>query len=533
MNRRKNGGTTATARAGATQGSGSAVKKDKGKRTRRLRLTPAAIYAAGFLLTLWFCALTIGDILARAEQESFFTFDALPMKYVLDKPLGHFWWSARFLLLTYKSKWTGALCLSLVLTLTAWLFDRTLRMPRLIGFGFVAAIVQLSYFAWLGINLYHKSEPGIIFGLPVTVLAATAVAAGISTLFRRRSASGSKTAPSALLFFSIVALFVALIAATAHFDRNQILTARLQLMMQEERWEDMVEEAVSAKQPTRAVAAYGAIAMQQRGELATRVFDMTFDYPDPRLNKFDGNEEQAIFTADCNFHAGLVQAAYHHNMEQSVMNGPSVYRYKQMALSALLMGEQQLAERYFALLEKVPFEKAFVRKYRPMNGNPELASEDSGLAAVMALRPSETDTFEQNYRQPIFLGYNIGLTQGTDATLVTSAVACLYSKDLPRFAQRAEVMIQKGMPMPAVFTQALQILSLKDPRVNQYFSQYIPQYTATELARFVQEARPVMHDKSEMRRVMKKNWLGTYYYYYYCENNEQHQIRKAETDGVN
>ncbi|MCH5181117.1 MAG: hypothetical protein J1F06_00660 [Prevotellaceae bacterium] len=532
MTRKKHSGTIRTVKPSSAHGSGADAGKSLNNGKRKRTLTPATIYTVGFLLTYWFCALTMGDVFARAEQESFFTFDAMPMKYVLDQPLGHYWWGSRFLLLAYKSKWAGALCLSLLLTLTAWLFDRALRMPRLAGLGFLFVVAQLGWFAFLGTNVYHKNEPGIVFGLPVAVLFAVVFAACLSALARRGQSTPAGK-PFAPLCGGLAALFVALIAVTAHFDRNQILTARLQLMMQEGRWEEMADEAVAAKRPTRAVAAYGAIGMLQRGELAARIFDITFDYPDPRLFKSDGNEEQAIFTADCNFHAGLVQAAYHHDLEQTVMNGPSVYRYKRMALSAVLMGETKLAERYFNLLAKVPFEKVFVEKYRPMNGNPELASEDSELATVMSLRPAETGTFEQNYRQPAFLGYNIGLMQGTDATLLTSAVACLYSKDLPRFAQRAEIMTQKGMSMPAIFSQALQILAMKDPQAKQFFAPYISQFTAAELSRFVQEARPVMHDKAKMRRQLKKNWLGTYYYYYYCENNEQHQTRQTESDGVN
>lgn len=532
MNRKKTGGTPAGTRAGVSHDSGSAAKQARPSARRKLRLSAAHVYAAGFLLTLWFCALTLGDIFARAEQESFFTFDPVPMKYVLGQPLGHLRWGARLLLLSYKSTWAGALCLSLVLTLTAWLADRAIGRPRLTGLGFAAVVAQLAGFAWLGTNVYFKGEPGIVFGIPVAVLLAATLAA-LAAAIARRGRKRPAAAPSGPLSLGLGALFAALIAATAHFDRNQILTARLQLLMQQARWEEMADLAIAAPRPTRAVAAYGAIALQQRGELATRLFDLTFDYPDPRLRKVDGNEEQALFTADCNFYAGLVQPAYHHDLEQSVMNGPSVYRYKRMALSALLMGEQALAERYFRLLEKVPFEKSFVEKYRPLNGRPDLIARDSELAAVTALRPMETRSFEQNYRQPAFLGYNLGLTQGTDASLITSAVACLYSKDLPRFAQRAEVIAQKGLPMPAAFTQALQILALKNQGAAQFFGKYLSQFTAGELGRFIEEARPVMHDKKEMRRQLKKNWLGTYYYYYYCENNEPHQVRQAESHGVN
>ena len=41
------------------------------------------------------------------------------------------------------------------------------------------------------------------------------------------------------------------------------------------------------------------------------------------------------------------------------------------------------------------------------------------------------------------------------------------------------------------------------------------------------EAKPYVKDRYELRKNLKKNWLGSYMYYYYCENNEPDQVRPA------
>lgn len=79
----------------------------------------------------------------------------------------------------------------------------------------------------------------------------------------------------------------------------------------------------------------------------------------------------------------------------------------------------------------MPFEGDFVDKYTAMLHNRKLIDEDAELKHVLSLAPKE-DYFEQNYLSPLFLGYNTGINQGMDATLITSAAACV-SKGLEGF----------------------------------------------------------------------------------------------------
>jgi hypothetical protein len=135
------------------------------------------------------------------------------------------------------------------------------------------------------------------------------------------------------------------------------------------------------------------------------------------------------------------------------------------------------------------------------------------------------------------LGYNVGLTFGSDQTLITSIASTLYSKDLMRFVNMAVVLRQKtGGRLPAIVRQAILIYSMTHEEVKQAFPEICnDQVLVSNFQAFVNEARPYLKDKAELRKRLKENWLGTYYYYYYCENNEPYQVRKVENTagGVN
>jgi hypothetical protein len=166
----------------------------------------------------------------------------------------------------------------------------------------------------------------------------------------------------------------------------------------------------------------------------------------------------------------------------------------------------------------------------------QLIVKDPELVKVLLLAPREIN-YEQNYRRPVFLGYNVGLSYGSDQTLITSIASTLYSKDLMRFMNMATVLRQKtGGRLPMIVRQAIMVYSMTHEEVKNVFPEVCnDRVLLSTFQAFVAEAKPYLKDKAELRKRMKKNWLGTYYYYYYCENNEPYQVRKVENSvgGVN
>lgn len=495
-------------------------------------------YLLGFVLLAVFFGIYYGDVIVRAQQESYVCTDHTAMHYLLGQPLGELYWLGRFALLSCHTPLSGALTLSTVLTLAAWLLDRALCLPlsapgrRFLGLGFMPSVALAGWMMWRGTNLYYKSEPSLFVIIAIGILILSALLAGISALVRRRwkakpTAATGKAIPWGMLL--CIATFGACYYAAATVAENTVLTARLQNLCMKQEWQQMIEEARKAHRPSRAVAAYHAIALEETDQLLYGMFDLVYDYPKLKLDKHDGNEEFGIFLADCNYHAGLPNPGYRAAMDHIVMNGPRLYHLKRLAVCAIANGEWKLARRHLDFIAKMPLEKEFVEKYGAMADNPELVKEDAELMHVASLAPKES-FYEQNYREPVFLGYNVGLNSGSDATLMTSLAACLYSKDLKAALMRINFLKSKGIPLPPIVQQAVVIAGMKDPKVANQFPE-ISTYMQQQVKTFLYTAKPFSSDRIELRKKLKDEWLGTYMYYYYCENNDPEQVIKETGNG--
>lgn len=500
------------------------AKSSKPKATMKPRTARWLTYVIGFIALYVFVAWGYGDVFMRTEQNSYITTSSESMYYLLSQPLGRLYRLFRWPLLLFKWAWLGGLVLAAVYTLTARLTDYALQLPRKWeGIGFLVPIAELIWIMVRGTNLYYQTEPSKFIIVATGSLLVTALLALITkwiTLKRTPKAVPASVRP----YGGLIAwgLIIGTMIGGRIANENVILTARLKNLEMKQNWETMIDDVKQAHRPTRAVAAYYAIALEETDQVLQGTYDIPYDFPKMHLDSINGTDEYGIFTADCSFHAGFLNTAYRCALEHTVMNGPRVDCYKLLAKCALLMGEKELCKKYLALVAQMPFEGDFVEKYTAMLNNAKLIDEDAELHHVLSLGIKE-DGFEQNYRPPFFLGYNMGLNQGSDNLLITSAAACLYSKDLQAFLVRAQIMAQKGMTFTPAMQQAIAILSLKMPGLLQQFPQ-VGQFVMSEISAFINEARPYAKDRLKLRSEMKKNWLGTYVYYYYCENNDPDQL---------
>lgn len=487
-------------------------------------------YLLGFAALAIFFVVIYGDILSRAEQESFVCSSPDAMHYLLSAEWGGLFYASRWALLLFKWAAVGGLLLAAVHTLTARLADYALCLPRqLEGLGFVIPLAQAGWMIWRGTNLYYKNEPSLFIVIALAALIVCAVAAGVEWIFRHRKVS---PVPQDVRPYGMIVALV-LVAGTSwaarHFNENEIFTARMQNLALQGRWDDMIELGRSARQPTRAVAAYYAIALEEEDQLLDGMFDIPYEFPKARLDNKEGGDEYAIFLSDITYHAGLINPAYRAAMDRTVMDGPRLFYLKRLAVCALLNGEKELCRKYLTLVGSNPFEQDFVEKYEPMLKDDKLVLANEELKHVLGLKPDDNH-FEQNYMPPTFLGYNVGLSHGSALTLVTSAAACLYGKDLQAFLVRANVMAQKGMPFPNCMQQAIAILALKQPALLKKFPQ-VGKFVTNEITSFLLDAKPLVGDRLRVRHELRDQWLGTYVYYYYTENNDPDQVRKTESEG--
>lgn len=492
-------------------------------------------YALGFIGLYFFLAWTYGDVLWRAEQESYISTSTDTMHYLLSQSFGRLYWLFRWALLIFKWPVVGGMVLALIYTLTARLTDVAFCVSRKWeGLGFVVPVAQIGWMLYRGFNLYYKNEPSLFIVIAMAALIVMGLIALVTWLVGRKKKKAEEASSRDLWVrpYGMVVTLLLVIATSCtarYFNENVILTAQLQKMQWAQEWDDMVSLARSARQPSRSVVAYHAIALEETDQLLDGMYEIAYDFPKLKLDSIDGNEEYTLFTPDCNFHAGLLNASYRTCMDRVVMDGPRLFYFKRMAICALLNDEKALCRKYLALIDNMPFEGSFVEKYTAMLNNPKLIQDDPELAHVLSLKPQES-CFEQQFTNPIFLGYNVGLLKGSDATLMTSIAACLYGKDIQNALPRIQVLIQKGRPLPKCVQEALCIAALKNPGMLEQIPQ-VGKFVPSEISSFLMDAKPYINDRLKLRHELRKQWLGSYVYYYYTENNDPEQIRTTTNEG--
>ncbi|MDO4930470.1 MAG: DUF6057 family protein [Bacteroidales bacterium] len=509
-------------------------------------------YIVTFILFWIFCYCIYGDVFARSAEANFITTSDTQMKFLLDKSWGNVYWFSRWGLLVFDNLLLGSVLLSLVLTFIVVLADRLLGLPK--RWCGTSALISAAILGWMlsrGTNLYYKSEPSLIVLIPVLVLVVLAVLVLVKWVVLRkqpRKAQAPVGVFRGLFPGAVVAivLFAGLTFYALKWNENVILTARMQNRTLVADWQGIIDDATSAKRPSRAVAAYYAMALVQTNQLLERLFDLPFDFPDLELDKRDGNEEYGIFLTDASLYAGLVNVAYRCGMDHTVVNGPNLYYLKCMALCAILNEEHELARKYLHVIGSVPFEQDFVEKYTPMIEDRELVKNTPELSCILGLAPLE-QRFEQNYVSPAFLGYNAGLNTGSDPSLVTALTACIYSKDLVRCEPHLSIYAQRHPNnLPPVVQQALFLASRNSPTLAQSFPDIVRNQQTVHAA-FIMAATPIVEERArafegksdkereeirqeynaKIRAALRDDWIGSYYYYYYCENNDRNQVKPA------
>lgn len=487
------------------------------------------------------------DMMAVAEQRGFFSTSGIAMQFYSSQPLGWLYVAGRFLLLTCKLPLLGTLLIALMLTASAWLFDQAFALK---GWWHVLSLtlpfVYVFYLFYKGLNLVYLAELSWIMSIPLIALVVCAVMA----LIRRVATKHKIVAPwrqvrsctglqSVGLIGWVAVLFVVSVIVSETYAKNDRVTAAMLVSMYNEDWDKMIEQANDAPHPTRTVTGLRALALNQTGRLASELFNFRYQYPNAHLKRDAGQVDGGIdlIVIDCNFSAGLTRAAYHEAMEQSVLEGPSIYRLKRMAQCAIINKENNLARKYLGILKTVPFESKFVEKYEPMLEDYNLVAQTPWFSSALELEPVH-DSFEQNYREPLFLGYNIALVEAKSMRgLYNSLFAALYSKDMQAFGERIPTMFENKVMLPQVCQEAFVVENIKNLAAIKQFniSPYVLQTMKNFLGEcFTAEAKNLT-PKEKAKRFPQ--YMGTYEYYYYFQNIPDENYSLSDDDnkkgGVN
>lgn len=513
--------------------------KTKRKR-RKLPVVPPFILL--FVMVWIFCSLIYNNVFYIAEQYDYLAFDKTIMQNILDMNTGILILIGRFLLLSFHYSLFGGFVMAVILTLAAWLLDYGFHLKGFARlFVFVFPILYLAWEVFQGFNLYYQNEPAYIFVYPFIALFLAFIMAVVVRLKTKRhikpfwkSTGEEKPRIKFISMLVTMVMYVGLIIFAVPFRDNTQTTVKMQRLMEDNDWDGMIDAALKVKRPSRSVCCYYAIALSQTDQIGSRMFDIHYQYPNMHIHTRTGEPDATTeyYACDGDFYAGLINTSYHECMEHSVIDGPSILRLKRMYFCSLLNGELELGYKYLNLISKMPFESDFVEKYGPMLYSPSMVKKDPNLAKVLELIPLE-DSFEQWYRTPLFIGYNVMLSSGRSIrALYNSLAACLYNKDLDAFYRRT-LPLRGGM-LPKSFEEAVVLYGLKDADKIKNFQ--ISPMTLQTTRFFLSDALNYKgQDRKNVYYKLCSQYLGYYPFYYYFENipDENYFLSKKETSHVN
>ncbi len=500
-------------------------------------------YVVMFVLVWAWAAFWYGDVFRVAREYSFWAADPTLMSYMEGRPWEVLLCVGQMLLMFFRWPVVGALLVSAMLTGSTYLLAYCLRLRgwwRLLQY--IPAALYMGLTSYVGFDLYYQTETGRILGVPFLCFLVLVVTAVIIRSFSKHDMPPFLTAEEgesrrlnvAHLLAVVVGVLIPMCISQWMRPYMRVVT-RMQVQMMRQDWGAMAETARShAELSYRPIAAYYAIALVQRGEIGSKLFDIRMDYDEVYTHDYNGDFGNPLnyYQCDCDFYAGLEMTAIHHGITEITLNGPSIRVLKLLAKCALLTGEWEVAEKYFAVLHHVPFEGKWLAKYEPMLRDTAAINRDHEFRMVRLTEPVG-DIFEGNLVPPVFLGYNVSLLKGKSINALWNSMAVLlYSKNMPAYIYRSQVM--QGTTPPPTFSQALMLMSSKYPEVLKMYPGI--NFQKDRLNKFSSEVRPYMSDRPKYARELFSKYKGYYPYYYFFGNlkaTKKHDTQTSSHSGVN
>ena len=490
---------------------------------REKRLLP--VLPIFFLFTWLWAAWYYGSVFYISREYSFWVADTRIMEFVLCQPYGILRYIGRAMLQLYRFPWLGGLLMALMLSAGSWLTGYCMRLrPSWRSFQYLPALVYMAVVTWHGLDIFYEARTGLIFGIPFVALLVLCIWSIIIRSFSRKPVPAvigiprDETPRQNRIQLLVIALCLAAIIGFDQWQRPYVrVICSLLDMEYRQDWAGIQKLArANAKMSNRPMACSYAIALVQTGQIAERLYDIRLDYDSLHINGMDWkhNNASCLYVPEGNYYGGFIESSQHACMEQMVMTGPTIRLLKLMVKCALMREEWELADKYLAVLRRVPFEGAFVKKYEPMVRRVDLVNAEPEMAMIRLTEPIH-DSFENQYQQPLFMGYNLMLVEGrSQNALINSLCVCLYTKLMPQFVERLEPLV--GTTPPSIIMDGIMLAENKNPGISKNFTGL--NFRKPQLQTFLENMRPYMSDRAGHAYELFPRYKGYYPYYYFFGN---------------
>ncbi|MBQ6192174.1 MAG: hypothetical protein IJK51_07745 [Bacteroidaceae bacterium] len=478
-----------------------------------------------FLLTWLWAAWYYGSVFYISREYSLWSADTRIMGFILCQPYGILRYIGRAMLLLYKYPWLGGLLMAAMLTAGSWLVGYCMRLKATWRpVQYLPALLYMAIVTWYGLDIFFEARTGFIFGIPFVALVVLCIWSIMIRSFSRKPAPAFIGIPkdetprqNGLQLLVIVVAMAAIIGFDLWQRPYVRVICKLLDMEYRQDWAGIQKLArAHATMSNRPMACSYAISLVQTGQVSERLFEIRMDYDSLYIHGMDGhhNNASSLYVPEGNYFGGFIQSSQHACMEQMVMTGPTIRLLKLSTKCALMNQEWELAEKYLTILRKVPFEGAFCEKYGKMVRRLDLVNADKEMAMIRLTEPLH-DSFENQYQQPLFMGYNLMLVEGrSQNALLNSLVVCLYTKLMPQFIERLEPLA--GSTPPSIIMDGILLAENKHPGIAQNFNGL--NFRQPQLQAFIQNTQPYMSDRPAHAYELFPKYKGYYPYYYFFGN---------------
>ncbi|MBR4129654.1 MAG: hypothetical protein IKU02_01880 [Bacteroidaceae bacterium] len=501
-----------------------AVKQEVKAAPRKKRVLP--ILHIFFILSWLWAAWYYGSVFHISREYSFWVADTRIMEYILSQPYGILRYIGRAMLQLYKYPWLGGLLMALILTVGSWLVGYCMRLrTSWRAVQYLPALLYMAVVTYKGLDIFFEARTGFIFGIPFLVLVVLCIWAVIIRSFSRKPAPAfirlpkDETPRQNGLQLLVIGVCLAAIIGFDQWQRPyvRVICGLLQMEYKQD-WAGVQKLArANATMSNRPMACSYAISLVQTGQVAERLFEIRMDYDSLYVHGLDGrhNNASALYVPEGNYYGGFIESSQHACMEQMVMTGPTVRLLKLQTKCALMREEWNLAEKYLAVLRQVPFEGAFCEKYGKMVRHIDLVNADKEMALIRLTEPLH-DSYESQYQQPLFMGYNLLLFEGrSPQALINSLIVCLYTKLMPQFVERLEPLVG-STPPSSIIMDGILLAENKNPGLSQNFTGL--NFRQPQMQTFFRNTQPYMQDRPKYAYELFPKYKGYYPYYYFFGN---------------
>ncbi|MBQ5997474.1 MAG: hypothetical protein IJL64_06375 [Bacteroidales bacterium] len=465
-------------------------------------LTAAQTYAGYYIYTSYDGSLLFGLPLGLAVM---YTQIILLRKLTIQR--GGLWTGLLLTTLTYglagSFGWIGGL----VAAIYAWCKLPARRAVLWTAAALLAAVVlplaayRFVWYAPLHVCRYaplpDSSTPEAVAALAVAAVCTALLAAAVR--LKPQKDLYRLALPALVLGMALCFLF-------SFRDTNFRAELRMQRLLAEGAFDEIIRRADRLPQPSRAVTAYRAIALDYNGQLGNALFRIPYAYTAIPAKV----PAEVVHEREFSLFASCINNCYMVTMTQVVNYGLRPADLQFYALCALFNGEDNLAVKNLSTLGKTIFYRKWAAEHAAYLSQPEDFLSHPVYGRIASAMSDENQLTNGNAN---VIEFYLRLKQGERLLFERHLMDCLYLKNLDAFWARAPRIPDLFDEIPVHIQEALALIGIVDGEdISAY---HISPAIYQRVESFIAQTGSFGNNFEAARTALESTYGNMYGYYYF------------------